>query len=153
FAAAGLSVGEIGVLAAAYPAVWAVGQIATGALSDRGGRKALIVAGMLVQAVAIGAIAVASSFGAWLAASVALGVGTALVYPTLLAAVGEGSPPPGRGSAVGGDLRCGVPRCGGGRVSPLAGSRLCRRGDRRRSRSRCRRVAVGHPRGRRDDRG
>jgi len=101
FAAAGLSVGEIGVLAAAYPAVWAVGQIATGALSDRVGRRPLIVAGMLVQAVAIGAIAVTSSFGAWLAASVALGVGTALVYPTLLAAVADGSAPAWRGSAVG----------------------------------------------------
>ena len=101
FAAAGLSVGEIGVLAAAYPAVWAVGQIATGALSDRVGRRPLIVAGMLVQAVAIGAIAVTSSFGAWLAASVALGVGTALVYPTLLAAVVDGSVPAWRGSAVG----------------------------------------------------
>jgi len=101
FAAAGLSVGEIGVLAAAYPAVWAVGQIVTGALSDRVGRRPLIVAGMLVQAVAIGAIAVTSSFGAWLAASVALGVGTALVYPTLLAAVVDGSVPAWRGSAVG----------------------------------------------------
>ena len=101
FAAAGLSVGEIGVLAATYPAVWAVGQIATGALSDRVGRRPLIVAGMLVQAVAIGAIAVTSSFGAWLAASVALGVGTALVYPTLLAAVADGSAPAWRGSAVG----------------------------------------------------
>jgi MFS family permease len=101
FAAAGLSVGEIGVLAATYPAVWAVGQIATGALSDRVGRRPLIVAGMLVQAFAIAAIAVTSSFGAWLAASVALGVGTALVYPTLLAAVADGSAPAWRGSAVG----------------------------------------------------
>jgi len=101
FAKSGLSVGEIAVLAAAYPAVWAVGQIATGALSDRVGRRPLIVAGMLVQAVAIAAIAVTSSFGAWLAASVALGVGTALVYPTLLAAVADGSAPAWRGSAVG----------------------------------------------------
>jgi MFS family permease len=101
FATAGLSVGEIGVLAAAYPAVWAVGQIATGALSDRVGRRPLIVAGMLVQAVAIAAIALTSSFGAWLAASAVLGIGTALVYPTLLAAVADGSAPDWRGSAVG----------------------------------------------------
>lgn len=101
FAAAGRSVGEIGVLAAAYPAVWAVGQIATGALSDRVGRRPLIVAGMLVQSVALAAIAVTSSFGEWFGASVALGLGTALVYPTLLAAVADGSEPAWRGSAVG----------------------------------------------------
>lgn len=101
FATAGLSVAEIGVLAAAYPAVWAVGQVATGALSDRVGRRPLIVAGMLIQAGAIAAVAVTSSFGEWLGASVALGLGTALVYPTLLAAVADGSEPAWRGSAVG----------------------------------------------------
>ncbi|MDP9482718.1 MAG: MFS transporter, partial [Chloroflexota bacterium] len=81
YAAAGLSIGEIGVLAAAYPAVWAIGQIGTGALSDRVGRKPLIVAGMLLQAVAIGVIAAGSSFGLWLAAAAILGLGTAMVYP------------------------------------------------------------------------
>ena len=60
-----LSIGQIGVLAAAYPAVWAMAQVATGALSDRLGRKPLIVAGMLLQAVAIAAIALGSSFNVW----------------------------------------------------------------------------------------
>jgi len=101
YAAAGLSIGEIGVLAAVYPAVWAVLQIATGAWSDRVGRKPLIVAGMLIQAVAIGAIAIGSAFSLWLLAAVLLGVGTALVYPTLLAAVADGAAPAWRGAAVG----------------------------------------------------
>ncbi len=101
YAAAGLSIGQIGVLAAAYPAVWAVGQIGTGALSDRVGRKSLIVAGMLVQAVALGLIAAGSSFGVWLVAAAVLGLGTALVYPTLLAAIADVAEPAWRGSAVG----------------------------------------------------
>jgi MFS family permease len=101
FAAGGLSVGEIGGLAAAYPAVWAVAQIGTGAWSDRVGRKPLIVAGMLVQAIAIGVIAAGSSFTIWLAAAVGLGIGTALVYPTLLAAVADVAEPAWRGAAVG----------------------------------------------------
>ena len=101
YAAAGLSVGEIGVLAAAYPAIWAVGQIGTGALSDRIGRKPLIVAGMLLQAVAIALIAAGSSFGVWLAAAALLGLGTAMVYPTLLAAIADVAEPAWRGSAVG----------------------------------------------------
>ena len=101
YAAAGLSIGEIGVLAAAYPAVWAVGQIGTGALSDRIGRKPLIVAGMLLQAAAIAVIASGSSFGVWLAAAAILGLGTAMVYPTLLAAIADVAEPAWRGSAVG----------------------------------------------------
>ena len=79
FSAAGLSVGQIGILAATYPAVWGLGQLVTGGLSDRIGRKPLIVAGMLTQAAAIAMIAVAGSFGAWLAAAALLGVGTAMV--------------------------------------------------------------------------
>ena len=101
YAAAGLSVGEIGVLAAAYPAIWAVGQIGTGALSDRVGRKSLIVAGMLLQAGAIGLIGAGSSFAVWLAAAGLLGLGTAMVYPTLLAAIADVAEPAWRGSAVG----------------------------------------------------
>ncbi|HEU4572582.1 MAG TPA: MFS transporter, partial [Candidatus Limnocylindrales bacterium] len=101
FTAAGLSIGEVGVLAAVYPGVWAVGQIATGAWSDRAGRKPLIVAGMLLQAGAIAVIAVGSSMAVWLAAAAALGLGTALVYPTLLAAVADVAEPAWRGSAVG----------------------------------------------------
>jgi MFS family permease len=101
YAAHGLSVAEIGVLAAAYPAVWGVAQVGTGALSDRIGRKGLIVGGMLLQAVAIGAIALASSFGPWLAAAMALGLGTAMVYPTLLAAIADVAGPSWRGAAIG----------------------------------------------------
>jgi len=101
YAAAGLSLPEIAILAAAYPLVWGVAQIGTGALSDRIGRKPLVVAGMLLQAAAIGAVAAASGFALWLAAAVALGLGTAMVYPTLLAAVADVAAPAWRGSAVG----------------------------------------------------
>lgn len=101
FAAAGLSISRIGVLAAVYPAVWGVGQLLTGAWSDRVGRKWLIVAGMLTQAVAIALIAIASTFAVWVSAMAVLGVGTALVYPTLLAAVGDLARPGWRASAVG----------------------------------------------------
>src|SRR3954462_11852039 len=85
FATAGLTLGQIGTLAALYPAVWGLGQLATGPLSDRYGRKPFIVAGMLLQAAALAWIAAAATFTAWAIASVLLGAGTALVYPTLLA--------------------------------------------------------------------
>jgi len=101
YAAAGLSVSQIGVLAAAYPSVWGLGQLVTGALSDRLGRKWMIASGMWLQAAAIGVIAVGTSFGVWLAAAVLLGAGTAMVYPTLLAAVGDVAHPTWRASAVG----------------------------------------------------
>ena len=101
YAAAGVSIAQIGVLAAVYPGVWAMAQVVTGALSDRIGRKPLIVAGMLVQAAALAAIALGSLFGEWLAAAAVLGVGTAMVYPTLLAAVADVAEPARRGSAIG----------------------------------------------------
>jgi MFS family permease len=101
YAAGGLTIAQIGILAAVYPAIWAVAQVGTGAWSDRIGRKPLIVAGMLVQAAAIAVIAVGSSFGIWLLAAAALGLGTALVYPTLLAAVADVAEPSWRGSALG----------------------------------------------------
>ena len=101
FAAAGISIGRIGILAAIYPAVWGLGQLATGAWSDRVGRKPLIVAGMWTQAVAIGLIAIGEEFAMWAAAMALLGIGTALVYPTLLAAVGDVAHPLWRASAVG----------------------------------------------------
>ena len=101
FAAAGISIGRIGILAAIYPAVWGLGQLATGAWSDRVGRKRLIVAGMWTQAVAIGLIAIGEEFAMWAAAMALLGIGTALVYPTLLAAVGDVAHPLWRASAVG----------------------------------------------------
>jgi MFS family permease len=101
YASAGLSIGEIGVLAATYPAVWAVGQVVTGGLSDRIGRKPLIVGGMLLQAGAIAVIALGSTFLVWFLASAFLGLGTAMVYPTLLAAIADVADPVWRGSAIG----------------------------------------------------
>jgi MFS family permease len=101
FAAGGLGLTEIGLLAGAYPAVWGLGQLGTGWISDHIGRKSLIVAGMLLQATAIAGFIVLHGFGWWLACSVALGAGTAMVYPTLLAAVGDAALPPDRASAVG----------------------------------------------------
>jgi len=76
-------------------------QIGTGALSDRIGRKGLIASGMLVQAAAIAAIVAGSSFGLWLGAAIVLGLGTAMVYPTLLAAVADAAEPASRASAIG----------------------------------------------------
>jgi MFS family permease len=101
FAAAGLDVARIGILSFIYPAVWGLLQVWTGALSDRWGRKPLIVGGMLVQGGALAAIAVVRGFWPWVGAAALLGVGTAMVYPTLLAAVGDVAPPHWRGSAVG----------------------------------------------------
>jgi MFS family permease len=101
FARAGLSIGRIGVLVALYPAVWGLGQLVTGALSDRVGRKPFIVGGMLIQAVAIGWIAATSGFVPWALGALALGIGTAMVYPTLLAAIGDVAHPRWRASAVG----------------------------------------------------
>ena len=101
FATAGLPLQQIGVLAATYPAVWGLGQLATGALSDRWGRKGLIVTGMLTQSAALAVVATAESFTAWLAAAVALGAGTAMVYPTLLASIGDVAHPSWRARAVG----------------------------------------------------
>ena len=100
FAASGLSVERIGVLKAVYPAVWGVLQTITGPLSDRWGRKGLIVAGMWVQAAALLMAAVTRQFGWWLAASVLLGVGTAMVYPTLMASVSDASHPSWRARSL-----------------------------------------------------
>ncbi len=101
FAAANLSVERIAVLAATYPAGWGLCQLFTGALSDRVGRKWMIACGMWVQAGGIGLIAAASSFSPWMTGAVLLGVGTAMVYPTLLAAIGDVVHPSWRASAVG----------------------------------------------------
>ena len=101
FARHGLSVAQIGVLAALYPAVWGAGQLVTGALSDRIGRKRLIAAGMLVQAAAIGMVALGTTFTAWVLAAVLLGTGTAMVYPTLLAVIGDVAHPAWRARSVG----------------------------------------------------
>lgn len=101
FATADLTVQQIGLLFALYPAVWGIGQLFTGALSDRIGRKRLIVAGMAVQSLALVLIAASDGFTAWAVGAVLLGAGTAMVYPTLLAAVGDVAHPAWRGRAVG----------------------------------------------------
>jgi MFS family permease len=101
FAAAGLSVAKIGLLAALYPGVWGAGQLITGALSDRWGRKWLIASGMWLQAIALGLIALSDTFAIWATAAVLLGAGTALVYPTLLAAIGDVAHPAWRARAIG----------------------------------------------------
>jgi MFS family permease len=101
FAALGMSLEQIGVLAAVYPATWGIAQLATGAWSDRIGRKWLIAAGMWVQAAGIVAVLLAEGLAVALAGAVLLGLGTAMVYPTLLAAVGDVAHPSWRASAVG----------------------------------------------------
>ena len=101
FAAHGLSVEQIGVLAALYPAVWGLGQLATGTLSDRWGRKTFIAGGMFLQAIAIALIASVTTFAWWAIGAILLGAGTAMVYPTLLAAIGDVAHPAWRASSVG----------------------------------------------------
>jgi MFS family permease len=101
FAAAGLSLGRIGVLAFVYPATSGILQLVTGAWSDRVGRKRLIAAGMIMQGVALVVTTVVTGFSAWVVCSIALGVGTAMVYPTLLASIGDVAHPSWRGSAIG----------------------------------------------------
>jgi MFS family permease len=100
FAAFGLGVERIGLLKAAYPAVWGVLQTVTGPLSDRWGRKGLIVAGMWVQAGGLFLTAVTRGFGWWFVASVLLGIGTAMVYPTLIASVSDASHPSWRARSL-----------------------------------------------------
>ena len=101
FAAGGLSLGKIGILAALYPAVWGAGQLFTGAMSDRWGRKWLIVSGMWVQAVALAVVATVDAFALWALAAVLLGAGTAMVYPTLLASIADVAHPAWRARSVG----------------------------------------------------
>jgi MFS family permease len=100
-ASAHMSLDRIGTLAAIYPATWGVGQLLTGALSDRVGRKWLIAGGMWIQAIGIGVVVESRSFAGFAAGDVLLGVGTAMVYPTLLAAIGDVAQPSWRASAVG----------------------------------------------------
>lgn len=101
YAAMGLSLEHIGWLAALYPAVWGVGQLFTGALSDRLGRKWFIAGGMWVQSIGIVVIVISVSFSGFAAGALLLGAGTAMVYPTLLAAIGDVAHPVWRASAVG----------------------------------------------------
>jgi MFS family permease len=101
FSAAHMDLGEIGMLAAIYPGTWGVSQLVTGALSDRVGRKWLIAAGMWVQAAGIVVVIMAGGFAAFAVGAALLGVGTAMVYPTLLAAIGDVAHPSWRASSVG----------------------------------------------------
>jgi MFS family permease len=100
FASFGLGVGRIGILKAVYPALWGMLQVATGPLSDRWGRKGLIVGGMWVQACALFVTVVGRSFGWWLLGSALLGLGTAMVYPALIAAVSDASHPSWRARSL-----------------------------------------------------
>ncbi len=100
FASFGLGVGRIGILKAVYPAVWGTLQVFTGPLSDRWGRKGLIVAGMWTQAAGIFVTVATRSFGWWLLGSVLLGLGTAMVYPSLIAAVSDASHPSWRARSL-----------------------------------------------------
>jgi MFS family permease len=101
FAAAGMNLAQVGVLAAVYPATWGLAQLATGAWSDRTGRKPLIVWGMWIQAIGIAVIALVGTFSGFVSGTVLLGLGTAMVYPTLLAAIGDVARPVWRASSVG----------------------------------------------------
>jgi MFS family permease len=101
FAAAHMSLGQIAILAAIYPATQGVGQLGTGAWSDHVGRKPLIVAGMWIQAAGIVAVVMSGSFVGFAVGATLLGIGTAFVYPTLLAAIGDVAHPSWRGSSVG----------------------------------------------------
>ncbi|HUH07542.1 MAG TPA: MFS transporter [Egibacteraceae bacterium] len=101
FVSAGLGLERVAILAALYPGVWAITQLATGAFSDRLGRKRLIVAGMCLQGVAIALVALTAGFTAWAVAMLLLGIGTAMVYPTLLAAISDVADPAWRASSIG----------------------------------------------------
>jgi MFS family permease len=101
FAAAHMDLAQIGVLAAVYPATWGVAQLFTGAWSDKAGRKWLITSGMWVQAAGIGVVILAGGFSGFASGAALLGAGTAMVYPTLLAAIGDIAHPTWRASSVG----------------------------------------------------
>jgi MFS family permease len=101
FALEGLDIGTVGLLVAIAPAVWGFGQLLTGALSDRVGRKWLIAGGQFTEAAGLLVIAFGSSFSVWAVGSALFGAGTAMAYPTLIAAVGDVAHPKWRGAAVG----------------------------------------------------
>lgn len=101
FAAAGLGLAEIGALVALYPAVWGLTQLLTGALSDRVGRKGLIVLGMWTQALGVAVVLTGATIPRFALGQALLGLGTAMVYPTFLAAIGDVARPSWRASAMG----------------------------------------------------
>ena len=136
FASAGLSIARSGVLTALYPAVWGLGQLATGALSDRWGRKWLIAGGMGLQGLALALVATSTGFTGWAVAAVLLGAGTAMVYPTLLAAIGDVAHPAWRARSVGvyrlwRDLGFAVGALLAGLLADAFGLRSANLGDRR----------------------
>jgi len=101
FAANRMNLEQIGTLAAVYPAIWGMGQLLTGTWSDRIGRKWLIAWGMWIQAIGIGTVVLSSGFAGFALGAVLLGIGTAMVYPTLLASIGDVAHPAWRASSVG----------------------------------------------------
>jgi MFS family permease len=101
FAAHGLAIARIGVVKAVYPLTWGMLQVATGPLSDRLGRRGLIGGGMIVQSVGIWLTVLVPSYDAWLVGAVLQGAGTAMVYPTLLAAIADHAQPSWRASSLG----------------------------------------------------
>jgi MFS family permease len=98
---AGSTIARIGILSALYPATWGIFQLVTGAVSDRAGRKWMITTGMWVQAAGIALIASTDTYAPWIIGLLLMGIGTAQVYPTLLAAIGDVANPLWRASAVG----------------------------------------------------
>ena len=126
FAAAGLGVERIGILKGVYPAIWGILQVVTGPLSDRWGRKGLIATGRGVQAAGLFAIAGLDGFGWWLLGSILLGLGTAMVYPCLLAAVSDAAEPSWRARALSvyrfwRDLGYAIGALGAGLLAAIAG--------------------------------
>jgi MFS family permease len=101
FAASGLSLAQVGALAALYPSVWGLGQLLTGPLSDHVGRKRLIVGGMWLQALGLVTVGAAGNFWGYAFGMALLGSGTAMVYPTLLAGISDVAEPAWRATAVG----------------------------------------------------
>jgi MFS family permease len=101
FAAGGLGIAQIGLLAGIYPGVWGTVQLFTGAISDHLGRRGMIMSGMMLQGVALILVPFLHGFAWWAIAMILLGLGTALVYPTLLAAISDVAHPEWRASAVG----------------------------------------------------
>ncbi len=124
--AKGLPIDRVGLVAALYPALWAVSQLVFGPLSDRVGQKGLIVAGLLLQGLGVGGFAVSGSYPEYLAAAVVTGIGTGMVYPTLLVLVYAVAGPTWRASALGvyrfwRDLGYAVGALGAGVVADAAG--------------------------------
>ncbi|MGP4072693.1 MFS transporter [Piscibacillus sp. B03] len=99
--AGGLTVGQVGAVVAAYPAAWGFFQLFTGIWSDRIGRKGLIVSGMIIQALALWMFLLVDTFTLWMTAAIILGIGTAMVYPTIIAGVGDASHPKWRATSLG----------------------------------------------------